>query len=69
VEAPAHPVQALSNPAPGPAETCKGEPAVHVHIGRIEVKALMEVAPKAEKRAPRVSTLEDYLRRRAEGNA
>ena len=55
---------------PEPPESIQPEPTVQVTIGRIEIRASMDAAPRREGRqsaAPKLMSLDDYLRQRAEG--
>jgi len=65
-------VALYSEPA-GPARsrpTIRAEPAIQVTIGRVEVRATHPAAPVSprERQTPTAMSLEEYLRRRAEGS-
>jgi hypothetical protein len=55
-------------PMPSAQRPAASEPAVHVTIGRIEVRAVIEPGPQRKERAaPPVMSLNDYLKARARG--
>jgi hypothetical protein len=62
---------AQSGPVGGTGERVQGPPAIHVHIGRVDVRAVLPSAapprPAAPPAAPR-ATLEDYLSGRKGGS-
>lgn len=63
----AHPTKAVVSELPEPIQP---EPTVQVTIGRIEIRASMDAAPRRESRrsaASKLMSLDDYLRQRAEG--
>jgi hypothetical protein len=63
----AHSTKAVVSKLPEPIQP---EPAVQVTIGRIEIRASMDAAPRREGQRPAASklmSLDDYLRQRADG--
>jgi hypothetical protein len=57
-------------PSTTAARETEPEPVIHVSIGRIEVRAVSEgPRPRAEKQAPAVMSLDEYLRSRERGAA
>jgi hypothetical protein len=58
-----------SSDLPAPQTSANEPPAIHVTIGRVEVRAVMSPSapPKAASRAARKLSLEDYLKQRNGG--